>query len=195
MRFSVRLFVSLLIFTLSAASAWANEKLAYAGTPNAAEGLDVEYQHASEIAKQMGNLTPNEVISKAQRLKLSMQKSGDSSGSTTSRATGGVSGIRSSHKGEMLRPVPTVPARVSSVKDVFRLLKGIGGSRRGGIALAKALESRCRSGVGDPGSPDFRFCDCTAHDSLSYCASHSRLAYQNVSHHTRGASNNEDASR
>ena len=58
MRFSFRFFLSLLIFTLSGTSSWANEKLVYAGPPNisipvivaldqgyfAAEGLDVDYQ-------------------------------------------------------------------------------------------------------------------------------------------------------
>ena len=166
---------------------------------------DMWGQHsASEIAEQIGGLTRNAVIGKAHRLKLSIQKSVDSSGSTTSRATGGVSGIKSSRKRVMLRPLPTVPSPVSTlpparplatVKDVFRSLEGIGGARSEGIAVTKAGERHCRWPVGDPRSPDFRFCGCTAHDGLPYCADHARVAYQNVSRRTRGASNNEDTAR
>lgn len=36
----------------------------------------------------------------------------------------------------------------------------------------------CKWPIGDPVDPDFRFCNCPAEDSRSYCAFHLRLAYR-----------------
>ena len=157
---------------------------------------------ASEIAEQIGGLTRNAVIGKAHRLKLSAQKAGTSpAGSAVPRAAGGMSTIKSSRKRVMLRPLPVVPSpatpasamrNIPTAKDIFRSLEGIGGAVRGeGIAVTKAGERHCRWPVGDPRSPDFRFCGCTAHEGLPYCVDHARVAYQNVSKRTRGASGNE----
>jgi GcrA cell cycle regulator len=154
---------------------------------------DLWGQHsASEIAEQIGGLTRNAVIGKAHRLKLSAQKIAENGG--LGRATGGISGIKSSRKRVMLRPLPTMPMptttsvmrTVPTTKDIFRSLEGIGGiTRSEGIAVTKATERHCRWPVGDPRSPDFRFCGCTANEGLPYCVDHARVAYQNVSRRTR----------
>ena len=144
-------------------------------------------------------MTRNAVIGKAHRLKLSVQKSADAAGMGLPRA-GGMTGIKSSRKRVMLRPLPVVPTpaappmrAVPTAKDIFRSLEGIGGVKRSeGIAVTKAGERHCRWPVGDPRSPDFRFCGCTAHEGLPYCVDHARVAYQNVGKKTRGASNNSE---
>jgi GcrA cell cycle regulator len=69
-------------------------------------------------------------------------------------------------------------------------LEGIGGQKRSeGIAVTKAGDRHCRWPVGDPRSPDFRFCGCTAHEGLPYCVDHARIAYQNVGKRTRNSGN------
>ena len=156
---------------------------------------DMWGQHsASEIADHIGGLTRNAVIGKAHRLKLSVQK--DASGTAMPRANSGVAGIKSSRKRVMLRPLPTVPAPTATTsmrtlpttKDIFRSLEGIGGvTRSEGIAVTRAGERHCRWPVGDPRSPDFRFCGCMANEGLPYCVDHARVAYQNVSKRTRSA--------
>ena len=157
------------------------------------------HHSASEIAEHIGGLTRNAVIGKAHRLKLSVQKSADTPGTGLQRATGGLGAIKSSRKRVMLRPLPVVPAPATTMrviptaKDIFRSLEGIGGAVRSeGIAVTKAGDRHCRWPVGDPRSPDFRFCGCTAHEGLPYCVDHARVAYQNVSKRTRGASSNEE---
>ena len=83
-----------------------------------------------------------------------------------------------------------------TARDIFRSLEGIGGTVRSeGIAMTKAGDRHCRWPVGDPRSPDFRFCGCVAHEGLPYCVDHARIAYQNVSKRTRGASSSEETTR
>ena len=156
---------------------------------------------ASEIAEQIGGLTRNAVIGKAHRLKLSVQKSADTPGTGLQRATGGLGNMKSTRKRVMLRPMPSVPAptaattirTIPTAKDIFRSLEGIGGTTRSeGIAVTKAGERHCRWPVGDPRSPDFRFCGCDAQEGLPYCVDHARVAYQNVSRRTRGSNTSEN---
>lgn len=156
------------------------------------------HHSASEIAEHIGGLTRNAVIGKAHRLKLSAQKMSDGPGTGAPRATGGMGTMKTTRKRVMLRPLPVVPApttattaparTIPTAKDIFRSLEGIGGvTRAEGIAVTKAGERHCRWPVGDPRSPDFRFCGCTAHDGLPYCVDHARVAYQNVGKRTRNA--------
>jgi GcrA cell cycle regulator len=158
---------------------------------------------ASEIAEHIGGLTRNAVIGKAHRLKLSIQKASEG-GVGINRLSGTLSQIKSNRKRVMLRTLPVAPAPTTSpiaasaamravptAKDVFRSLEGIGGTKRGeGVAVTKIGERHCRWPVGDPRSPDFRFCGCTAHEGLPYCVDHARVAYQNVGKRTRGANTN-----
>jgi GcrA cell cycle regulator len=158
------------------------------------------HHSASEIAEHIGGLTRNAVIGKAHRLKLSAQKSAETPGTGLQMATGGMVAIKSSRK-RMLRHLPMGPAPsttasmrvLPTARDIFRSLEGIGGAVRSeGIAMTKAGDRHCRWPVGDPRSPDFRFCGCVAHEGLPYCVDHARVAYQNVGKRTRGASNNDE---
>jgi GcrA cell cycle regulator len=157
---------------------------------------------ASEIAEHIGGLTRNAVIGKAHRLKLSIQKAAEGGATGLPRVAGGMSGLKSSRKRVMLRALPVVPTpapvlrQVPTAKDIFRSLEGIGGAKRSeGVAVTKVGERHCRWPVGDPRSPDFRFCGCTAHEGLPYCVDHARVAYQNVGKRTRNASSNSSEDR
>ncbi len=158
------------------------------------------HHSASEIADHIGGLTRNAVIGKAHRLKLSVQKASQSPGVGLQCAAGNMV-LKTTRKRMVMRHLPITPSPqnapaqrpLPTAKDIFRSLEGIGGSIRSeGIAMTKAGERHCRWPIGDPRSPDFRFCGCTAHEGLPYCVDHARVAYQNVSRRTRGSSVNEE---
>ena len=148
---------------------------------------------ASEIAKRLGGLTRNAVICKAHRLKLSSRPS-----PIKREDEGGVMPVqpmtpmmRSAKKRVMLRPLPPValPSTIRPTKDSLQALDSL--KRSEGIAVTKAGERHCRWPIGDPRSPDFRFCGCSAYEGLPYCIDHARMAYQNVGKRQRaGESDN-----
>jgi GcrA cell cycle regulator len=148
---------------------------------------------ASEIAKRLGGMTRNAVIGKAHRLKLSSRPSPIRREEDGTLITGSVMPtMKTTRKRVMLRPLPPVPAPPSSVKgitgkDGFRSLEPI--KRVEGIAVTKAGDRHCRWPVGDPRSPDFRFCGCPAHEGLPYCVDHARVAYQNIGRRQRSSDN------
>jgi GcrA cell cycle regulator len=144
---------------------------------------------ASDIAGRLGGgLTRNAVIGKAHRLKLSAGiASARGEGGTNLRPapSAGMSDIKSSRKRVMLRPLPVLPtpSTTATTKPIQReaYRSPIDGTKRSeGIAVTKAGDRHCRWPVGDPRSPDFRFCGCNVHEGLPYCTDHARVAYQNV---------------
>jgi GcrA cell cycle regulator len=155
---------------------------------------------ASEIAKCLGGLTRNAVIGKAHRLKLSSRpspiKREDEAPPGTLTAEAVMPIIKSaSKKRTMLRPLPPValPSTVkASGKDSFRSIEDL--KRTEGIAVTKAGERHCRWPIGDPRSPDFRFCGCSAYEGLPYCIDHARMAYQNVGKRQRSSDNESSSS-
>jgi len=146
---------------------------------------------ASDIAKTLGGgLTRNAVIGKAHRLKLSSRPSPmHVDGELPSKMGGSVlpTMTKISKKRSMLRPLPPVqmPETVarSMVRDTFRPIEQI--KRTEGIAVTKAGERHCRWPIGDPRSPDFRFCGQPCYEGLPYCVDHARVAYQTVSRKSR----------
>ena len=158
---------------------------------------------ASEIARSLGNgLTRNAVIGKAHRLKLSV---GGAAASTKredplSTNVGGsvlASMTKVSKKRVMLRPLPPVqmPEGMAARTFIRETPRPIDNAHRGeGIAVTKATERQCRWPIGDPRSPDFRFCGCTAHEGMPYCVDHARVAYQSVSKRARGGDSENSGS-
>lgn len=158
---------------------------------------------ASEIAKQLGGLTRNAVIGKAHRLKLSVrgsvprieankqQRSPITSSIVSASSSSGQGNAKSSvRKRVMLRPLPNMPLPTEMPPhqertSTFHALDNI--KRSEGISVTKAGDRQCRWPVGDPRSPDFRFCGCPAYESLPYCIDHARIAYQNVGRKARAA--------
>ena len=152
---------------------------------------------ASDIAKHLGGgLTRNAVIGKAHRLKLSSRpavaKPEDGHLAANGISSVGVSINRvSTKKRAMLRPLPPVqtPVRTmaqSTIRESWRPIESVV-KRTEGIAVTKAGERHCRWPIGDPRSPDFRFCGCSAHEGLPYCIDHARVAYQTVSKRSRAS--------
>src|SRR5262249_2045464 len=108
-------------------------------------------------------------------------------------AGGGMPPMKSARKRVMLRPLPVVPVAPSTtVKALNKTTNTTFSSfdnikRTEGVAVTKAGERHCRWPVGDPRSPDFRFCGCMAYEGLPYCIDHARVAYQNVGKKHRAA--------
>lgn len=157
---------------------------------------------ASEIAKHLGGLTRNAVIGKAHRLKLSSRPSPIKREDETTAGLAGSPGnimpvMKSSRKRVMLRPLPVVPipSTVKSPnKEPYRSSFDTPIKRTEGIAVTKAGDRHCRWPVGDPRSPDFRFCGCTAHEGMPYCVDHARVAYQSIGKKHRAAEGGDGSS-
>jgi GcrA cell cycle regulator len=156
---------------------------------------------ASDIAGRLGSgLTRNAVIGKAHRLKLSAgiaASRGESHAPLrTTMPSSGMTDIKSSRKRVMLRPLPVLPTPSQAVttkpiqREAYR--SPVDNAKRSeGIAVTKAGDRHCRWPVGDPRSPDFRFCGCNVHEGLPYCTDHARVAYQNVGKKFRAQENIE----
>jgi GcrA cell cycle regulator len=157
---------------------------------------------ASDIAGRLGGgLTRNAVIGKAHRLKLSAglaaTRGTSSGGLRTPSQVSGMADIKSSRKRVMLRPLPVLPTPSTTnvtkpiQRESFRSPMDSTKPRSEGIAVTKAGDRHCRWPVGDPRSPDFRFCGCNVHEGLPYCTDHARVAYQNVGKKFRAAEASE----
>lgn len=167
---------------------------------------------ASEIARQLGGLTRNAVIGKAHRLKLSVRGAAPrvdvkaqprAAVSSMSSALASASTQRSASKSTggkrvMLRPLPNMPmpTEIPARQERSPAFHALDTIKRGeGISVTKAGDRQCRWPVGDPRSPDFRFCGCPAYESLPYCIDHARIAYQNVGRKSRAAADSMSESR
>ncbi len=155
---------------------------------------------ASEIAKRLGGLTRNAVIGKAHRLKLSSRPSPikrDEDGRMGNMPPDVISPIvrTSTKKRAMLRQLPPValPSTIKPTKEGIPAFENL--RRTEGIAVTKASERHCRWPIGDPRSPDFRFCGCNAYEGLPYCIDHARMAYQNVGKKQRASESDSSSSQ
>lgn len=160
---------------------------------------------ASDIAKYLGGgITRNAVIGKAHRLKLS---AGAAAARTMPEPPSKVSGVvmasikkisskKSAAPRSMLRAiqpqsVPDTGLRTTLREPLPRPIDVI--KRTEGIPVTKAGERHCRWPIGDPRSPEFRFCGCESVEGLPYCADHARIAYQTVSRKARANANAEQS--
>lgn len=158
---------------------------------------------ANDIAKNLGGgVTRNAVIGKAHRLKLSAGASAArGSVEPPSKAKGVVMTTInkvSTKRRAMLRTLPPVQASDMPLRTTTLvrepMLRPIETAKRSeGIPVTKAGERHCRWPIGDPRSPDFRFCGCETQESLPYCTHHARIAYQTVSRRSRANASVETA--
>ena len=144
---------------------------------------------ASQIAGELGNgITRNAVIGKVHRLGLSGRVRAAGSSAPRQRSA------------TVRAPRPSTPARRRNTMG--------GGGVAGNTALAYAQrpyimpapkpieevlipmcervtimelrEGMCRWPLGDPATPDFRYCGGKSDTGATYCMAHSRMAYQPV---------------
>lgn len=156
---------------------------------------------ASDIAKNLGGgVTRNAVIGKAHRLKLSASAAERNVLQPPSKTNGvAVTKIKKvSKKSVTLRSMPPVQqstgesaVHIHQRKPLPRVSDVV--KRTEGIPVTKAGEHHCRWPIGDPRSPDFRFCGCQSVEGLPYCPDHARIAYQTVSRRVRANANADAA--
>jgi len=153
---------------------------------------------ANDIAKNLGGgVTRNAVIGKAHRLKLSASAAASRPVVEPPSKTSGVVMTTitkvSKRRGNILRTMPSTSAPDTAPRTTIMrepMLRPIEAARRSeGIPVTKAGERHCRWPIGDPRSPDFRFCGCETQEGLPYCTHHARIAYQTVSRRSRANAN------
>ena len=118
----------------------------------------VEGKTAAEIASELGGVTRNAVIGKAHRLKLSNR----------------VSPIQQNTKKPAAAPKPPEAAREPKIQKLLEQ-----DNNRKGIPMLQLGARMCRWPLGDPASPDFRYCGADSPIGEGpYCKYHARVAYQ-----------------
>ncbi len=142
---------------------------------------------ASQIAAELGNVTRNAVIGKVHRLGLSGRaKSAAQPAAPRNSAPRKAPARSPSHP--MAAPAPTRGAHAlapdftpdaeteAEAAPVLSEDVVIPFSER--VTIMDLREYMCRWPMGDPTSPDFRFCGARSQTGLPYCSPHARIAYQ-----------------
>lgn len=115
---------------------------------------------ASEIAKILGGgISRNAVIGKAHRLNLSGRPS------PIKRKPTSVA--------ERPRPAPVMAPKPKVVAPEPETT-----APAGGATILSLTERMCRWPIGDPRTPQFRFCGCAVAPGETYCSKHAAVAYQ-----------------
>ncbi|MDX3805246.1 GcrA family cell cycle regulator [Bosea thiooxidans] len=145
---------------------------------------------ASQIAAELGNVTRNAVIGKVHRLGLSGRAKSAATPAAPRNAAPRKAPARSpSHPmgnaaavtrgAHALAPHFATEAEVEIEAEQAPLPSEdvvIPFSER--VTIMELREYMCRWPMGDPTSPDFRFCGARSQTGLPYCSYHSRIAYQ-----------------
>jgi GcrA cell cycle regulator len=140
-------------------------------------------QSASKIAAQLGGVTRNAVIGKVHRLGLAGRARGGEEAPAPMPQPSKVIEIETaiavvetqapepvaivSH-----RPTPDFPAAAAPAPAPTPLPV----SQR--VTIMDLRESMCRWPLGDPTTPEFRFCGARSITGLPYCTHHAEIAYQ-----------------
>jgi GcrA cell cycle regulator len=147
----------------------------------------IEGKSASHIAMLLGHgLTRNAVIGKVHRLGLAGRAKPSSSAASRPRASSSPQGIQRAAPPRTTAPVaPRVVRGATALAIAPQTAIEAEPEAYESVVLPMALrvtivelkEAMCRWPLGDPTSPDFRYCGSPV-ASGPYCAYHGRLAYQ-----------------
>jgi GcrA cell cycle regulator len=152
---------------------WTDERVALL-TKLWADGLS-----ASQIAAELGGITRNAVIGKVHRLGLSGRAKSPSSSSPRprkARSSGMLRGPRSSMRGNTALAYDYEPEPEPELIEIPLEQRK---------TLLQLTDKTCRWPIGDPGSAEFFFCGGENANEQTYCAYHSRVAYQPMSDRRR----------
>jgi GcrA cell cycle regulator len=153
---------------------------------------------ASQIAAEMGGVTRNAVIGKVHRLGLSGRAKSTTSTVArqpvrkpssphrlSSRPTqhrgasgGGTQGNAALKMDASPQASPDAAPQAAPVENVVVPM-----SER--VTIMELRESMCRWPMGDPTTPDFRYCGAKSDGSSPYCTYHCKIAYQPSSERRR----------
>lgn len=175
-----------------AGGTWSDERVALL------KKLWEEGRSASQIAAEIGGVSRNAVIGKVHRLGLSGRIKAGSSATAKSRAkpaaaprprdvaSPAVADGERANAGPIARkPAPKVePAAPRSFAQAMqgrvetRAPREPARAEGEHVTIMDLREGMCRWPLGDPTSPDFRFCGAGAHIGMPYCQHHAQIAYQ-----------------
>ncbi len=148
---------------------------------------------ASQIASQIGGISRNAVIGKVHRLGLARRVKPAAGAAMAAPLNG------RGKKGEALPPEPAIEAKIPEeptlpeppaivshrpAPDFPPPVQPLKAAEPVALAVSERVtimdlrESMCRWPMGDPTSPDFRFCGGRAITGLPYCTHHAQIAYQ-----------------
>ena len=142
--------------------------------------LDINAEQARKVAAEIGGVSRNAVIGKVHRLGLAGRVlKGNGEQPTAGRRPRGEAETASA-------PAAETPAVLAPAPPAFALVQTQAARDPADVALPESArvtimelrEFMCRWPMGDPSSPDFRFCGDRAITGLPYCTHHSRIAYQ-----------------
>ncbi|MGH1569607.1 GcrA family cell cycle regulator [Methylobacterium sp. P31] len=138
-------------------------------------------QSASKIAAQLGGVTRNAVIGKVHRLGLAGRARGGEEAPAAVQPSKVVEietaiAVVETQAPEPVailshRPAPEFPAPAPAPEPVALPV-----SQR--VTIMDLRESMCRWPLGDPTTPEFRFCGARSITGLPYCTPHAEIAYQ-----------------
>ena len=144
---------------------------------------------ASQIAAELGSVTRNAVIGKVHRLGLSGRAKNPAAASTPRTAAPRKAPTRSpSHpmngsQSGMTRGANALAPQYAAETEVEAEHKPapsedvvIPFSER--VTIMDLREFMCRWPMGDPTTPEFRFCGGRSQTGMPYCSYHARIAYQ-----------------
>lgn len=152
---------------------------------------------ASQIAAQLGGVTRNAVIGKVHRLGLSgrvkpqaqtvarvKRVSSDTYARSSSSRPSSSAGVRHISSGNTaLKSSPSMYLSPEVEINPAQVIAFLPEGPR--LTLLELTEKSCRFPIGDPTSPDFRFCGCDSNGSLPYCSYHVTVAYQSTGERKR----------
>ena len=143
-----------------------------------------EGQSASKIAAQLGGVTRNAVIGKVHRLGLAGRPRGGEETPAIASVAPSVKAVEIETAIAVVetqapepvaipshRPAPEFPTPAPATAPV-----PLATSQR--VTIMDLRESMCRWPLGDPTTPEFRFCGGRAITGLPYCTHHAEIAYQ-----------------
>ena len=143
--------------------------------------LWLDGKSASQIAGELANgITRNAVIGKVHRLGLSTRVKAPNSSPPRQRPrplAPRPPGLRPGSnliRGANALAVDARPAPALVREPVEEVVVSLAEC----VTIMELREAMCRWPIGDPATPEFRFCGGKSTPGASYCARHSRLAYQ-----------------
>ncbi|WP_420102792.1 GcrA family cell cycle regulator [Bosea sp. (in: a-proteobacteria)] len=144
---------------------------------------------ASQIAAELGSVTRNAVIGKVHRLGLS-GRAKSAAAPAAPRATAPRKAPARAPSHPMANPAPTrgTHALAPSFEEQAEAETQAAPQRQQAeevvipfserVTIMDLREYMCRWPMGDPTTPEFRFCGARSQTGMPYCTHHARIAYQ-----------------
>jgi GcrA cell cycle regulator len=143
---------------------------------------------ASQIAGELGSVTRNAVIGKVHRLGLSGRAKNPAASSTprprkaptrspSHPMTGNGGGHGMTRGANALAP-QFAPEAEAQAEQALPLPEDVVVPFSERVTIMDLREYMCRWPMGDPTTPEFRFCGGRSQTGMPYCTYHARIAYQ-----------------